>query len=123
MAQALEVRLNEMVSSANYTQICAKWTVHAGKIISAQLLREEVNGTLIYLVRTTASPGPASFEAKVEVRRKEPNRIFCKIIGKIHRVDSYGEQSFCVGTKTDRDKELKAFCICNSKVIEPKYGF
>ncbi len=80
MAQALEVRLNEMVSSANYTQICAKWTVHAGKIISAQLLREEVNGTLIYWSEPLPHLAPHHLKPKLKYDGRNPTGYFAKLL-------------------------------------------
>ncbi len=112
------------MNRSNYTELCARWRVTPQDIISARVIERE-NGTTntISLIRFTANPGNATFEAKVLIIRKNSKFESIRVKRGINRINAYEEQSSCVGTKTDVDKEMKAFCMCRSKVVEPENGF
>ena len=122
MTSLLQEKLQSIVKNSNYSKECAKWIVKTGDVISAQVVAKEKDST-VNLIRFKANPGEAEFEAKIQVIQKKSKFDSCKIIGNLNRINLYGDQSSCVGFTTDADKEMKSFCICNSKVVKSKNGF
>jgi len=117
MIAVLQAKLRDIVKHSKYSKVCEEWTVTTGDVISAQVIGKE-EGSTINLIRFAANPGNANFEAKIRIIQKNSQFDKCEIVGNLNRINVYGNQSACVGEETDKDKEMKTFCMCKAKAIK-----
>ncbi len=118
----LQKELRRLVNDSGYEKECAPWVVKTGDVISAQVVGRESNITT-NLIRFAANPGDANYAVKIKIVQKKSKFDSAEIIGNLNRINRYGNTSSCVGSKTDKDKEMKAFCMCKSKVENTKGNF
>ncbi|KAJ8973661.1 hypothetical protein NQ317_011953 [Molorchus minor] len=104
-------QINGVVKSFTEGLQCADYTLN--KVVSAGIsehYRNEKNETVYYLLVIIRSEPGAMFEATVEAYVNTVKDNF-KLLGDVSRVDSYGENSFCVG-----DTTLRKYCYCDGYV-------
>ena len=108
-------KLNFKVRQSKYKGECEKWyTKNLKDVIYARKIGQAGVETTEFIFAFQAWPGQAKFEARF-VARLQPKLVFKELVG-FARINRYGDQSWCVGSSSDSDKEMKELCICKEQL-------
>ncbi|CAG7727539.1 unnamed protein product [Allacma fusca] len=105
--------LNMKVLKSKYSQLCSKWSSSSADIIYARYISQTKAFSEI-LIAFTANPGEAKFETRLKIARIAGTvtiNKFTEVVG-FSRINTFGDQSWCIPMDTDDDKEMKELCLC-----------
>jgi hypothetical protein len=106
------MKLNWLIRRSNYSQDCQRWWYNEnGLLLSKIIAEQESHLDVLAQVSPLAEDTDAVFETKVRIFRQDFSKAW-ELLGSIRRISAYGEQSHCIGFKTEADKEMKALCLC-----------
>ncbi len=116
----MQKTLNELVKKGGYAGKCASWSTDVFSILSSQVLSNDSASTDV-LLKFRAEPLEAHFEAKVRIAHAKSEFDGAELLGAFTRINTYGEQSACIPSVTDKDKEMKELCVC-AELVKGKKG-
>lgn len=106
-------QLNKKVQQSKYKEVCQEWKLGSHKLPTLTILSLRGRDAEI-LVSISLDPYGASFDVRLRVQKRSWDITKSKLLPDVgfSRTSTYGNMSWCVGTATDEDKEMKELCAC-----------